>query len=160
MLFNELYKVQQRSVAKKVNNAMQKNMPPGTPKKIKSQVSSQGFKQEATIDTYNHDGVSIPDAVAHIGNSLGNTGDLYRDCNNPLHGIRAARVQSGYHNLNGNDFLPRLDTLGLVNLKCINRFFYHLYVILVKDFKRGEDLYPVLKICTASLILFHPEVTK
>ena len=32
VLFNELYKVQQRSVTKKVNNAMQKNVPPGTPK--------------------------------------------------------------------------------------------------------------------------------
>ena len=104
--------------------------------------------------------MSIPDAVARIGHSLGNTGDSYRDCNNPLHGIRAARARSGYYNLNGKDFPPRIDALGLVNLKCINRFIDHLFVISVKDFKRGEDLYPVLKTCTASLILFHPDITK
>ena len=65
-------------------------MPPGTSQKIKSQVSSRRLKQGATTDTYNHDGVSIPDAVVHIGHFLGNTGDLYRNCNNPRHGIRAA----------------------------------------------------------------------
>ena len=33
-------------------------------------------------------------------------------------------------------------------------------MISVKDFKRGADLYPVLKTCTATLISFHPDITK
>ena len=90
MLSNKLYKVKQHGVAKKVNDSMQKSVPPGTSKEIKSKVCLWGLKQGATIDTDNHDGVSIQDAVARIGHFLGNIDGLYRDYSNPLHGIQAA----------------------------------------------------------------------
>ena len=120
---------------KKIADALQNNVLPGTLVKIESQVTSRGFRQGGIIDKYNHSEVSVSDTTTYIRHFLANTSVSYYDYNNPIHRIRVAiREQSSYYNLKGEDYFPRLSSLRLVNFEDFNSFIAYLYLKIISCF--------------------------
>ena len=98
------------------------------------------------ITEYANNGqLSVFDACARSGHSTGTTVDSYIDKNNTLHGIRAARSRVGYQNLDGKDFLPRLDALGSENQESIESLIKELYLVNIQEFRIMGTLRPVLR---------------
>ena len=159
VLFPSAYKVMQQSFSKKFNMALQSNLPIGTPQEIKKLFSGTSVKQGALTETYSDNNVSIPQACARSRHALGNSGDCYRDTNYPLNGIHATRSRSGYCDVNGQDILPSVKCLGDHNQDMITKYIEALHIVLIPEFFVGGSLYPLLKTTTASLILYHPDVT-
>ena len=102
-------------------------------------------------------------ACALTGHSTGNSSESYVEKTNIACALKAVKAHSGYKNVNRPSKVPLLKAIWATNdsiQESVMNFVEKLFMVSVPAFKPRGHLRPVLEICAASLILYHPDVTK
>jgi hypothetical protein len=90
-----------------------------------------------------------------LGHSTGTSLDLYIDKKNVAKTLPAANALHRWHSVYAKVVLPQLESLGAEILPQIESLMTAMYTVSFLEFKPGNRLYLVLKICTASIIMHH-----
>ena len=75
-MFPELSKVQQQSLAKKVQTSIRNNLPDDTPEEVKKMFTEKSAQYAIVTDTYGHADVIGPKGAAQSLYSIDNNGNL------------------------------------------------------------------------------------
>ena len=159
-LFPSLHGMDDKSVSSAITNVIRRCLPPRTPSSIKNQFSAKSLRQGAVNDLASHSDIGLFDTCARSGHSTGLSVDYYTDSSNVLRGMPGANVLAGNSSARQTVMNPRLEALGVVVRPFVWKLFEQLYVVAVPFFKPSGSLFCVLKICTASLIMWHNHVTR
>jgi hypothetical protein len=161
-LFPNLHNMKNNSVTTKCTNIIKRVLPPGTPTQLKSQYSAKGFRKAAVSTLLNHPELNaIGDICGRTGHHTKTSLPWYDDKSNPLRAVRGGKALAGWENVRGMVQPPRFMCLsnGTRNVS-VDHFIEKLFVISLPAFKPGGQLYTVLEICGASLVMYHNTVTR
>ena len=145
------------SVASLVTNIIRDNFPTECPQDMIMSYSSKSCRHGAITECANSGQLTIFDVCGRSGHSTGTTVDTYYDRSNPITGLRAAKARNGYVNINAKIVLPHLEAIG-IGEPTIKRLMDKVFEISVPLFFEDGLLYPILRICLASLIMHHSQV--
>jgi hypothetical protein len=158
VVFPSLLNVNDRSTTTQVTKIIQANLPTSCPLELKKTYTATSIRK-GVITALACDGrLTIFDVCARTGHSTGTSVDHYIDKNNVAYSLRAAKARAGYLNLNAPSAVPKLDSLGLAVNDQIKQLMDKVFIVNVPGFEPGGRLYPILQICMASLIMYHPIV--
>ena len=161
IVFPYLHKFGIAWVTGHLTKIIRNNFPDGIPQAIAKQFSAKSNREAAITELAISGKLSVFDACQRTGHSTGTSIDSYYDKSNVVSGLRAAKVRAGYYNPDSPVILPRLEeALGNNCGPMITKFIKSLFVVTVPSFLPEGELYEVLRICTASLILHHNTVSK
>lgn len=158
-LFPDLHNISNDRVTGEVSKVIKKALPNNMPSEIKNQYSAKATRKGAVSTMAVHPQCGIFETCARTGHKTGTNIDYYNDKNSVERTLIGGRVLSGWQNPTAVTRVPRLESIGFSNKAAIWRFMQELYVISVEYFNPGKPLFPVIKICTASLIMYHEKVT-
>ena len=159
MVFPVLHLMSLGSVASLLTNTIRDNFPNECPKDMVMSYSSKSCRHGAITECANSGQLTIFDVCGRSGHSTGTTVDTYYDKSNPITGLGAAKARNGYINCNSKIVLPHLKAIG-VGESTIKRLMDKVFTISVPLFFEDGLLYPILRICLASLILHHCQVSQ
>jgi len=158
-LFPDLHNISNDRVTTEVGKVIKKSLPNNIPTEIKNQFSAKSTRKGAVSTMAVHPQCGIFETCARTGHKTGTNIDYYNDKNNVESTLIGGRVLSGWQNPTAVTRVPRLEAIGFSNKAALWRLMDALYVISVEYFNPGKPLFPVIKICTASLIMYHEQVT-
>jgi len=160
MVFPSLMNVHEKSTTRQLTTILQSNLPSTCPQKIRKSYTARSLRK-GTITELTTDGrMTSFDVCARSGHSTGTSLDYYIDKNNVSYSVRAAKARAGYKNLNAPSKVPNIDSLGS-ELQCqLRNLMEKLFIVSVPAFKEDGKLHSILRICLASVIMHHPQVTE
>jgi hypothetical protein len=129
------------------------------PEKTRDQFSAKSLRQAGISQCSKHPHMTIFHLCALSGHSTQTTLDSYLDTDDVGRGVPAVNALHGKNNLFTPVVVPTLDALGedkesALKLMCA------LFQCNIPKFSRGNELYPLLEIFTASLIMHHLQIMK
>jgi hypothetical protein len=157
-----LFNLAENSTTSKLTKIIRANI--HAPPEIRNRYSARSERYGAVTELSLHRELSVFEGCARSGHSTGTTVDFYVDENNPGYGLKAGMARCGYKNLNSNlreqIHVPRLEALGQEVGECVEDLLGQVFIVNVPLFDKNGPLRPVLRICLATLILYHPQVAK
>ena len=157
-VFPDLHTIRQDSVAGKVTTAIRSVLPKGLPPKVVASMSSKSLRGAAVTTMSIHPQLGIFEVVARSGHSTGVNIDHYSDKNNIHKSLPAAKVLSGWQDVNQTIFPPRLEAIGDEYKDMVFCFVKHLFPNNVGQFQPNGPLFPVFLLTAASLIMYFNQV--
>jgi hypothetical protein len=159
-LFPDLHSMNDSSVTKKVTGIIRENLPENCPRDFINSLSAKSIRQGSITELAVHGALTTLDVCARSGHSTGTTVDTYNDKSLIVQGLRGARALAHYRNVNAVTGVPTLECLGPHAAQSVEVFMAKLFVVSLPSFKRTGSLFIVLKICCASLVMYHEKVTE
>ena len=159
VVFPSLYNIGDASVARKLTVGVRKYLPVSLRKELRDSFSSRSLRLGPITELTMHPEVTLFQLCAWSGHSTGTTLDSYIDKKNVAKTIPAANALHQRVRVLAKVVVPRLDSLGedvQEQVKLLMDFMFP--VVSIADFHQGQPLYPVLKICVASIIMHNPQV--
>ena len=103
-----------------------------------------------------HSAITLFQACARSGHSTGTSLDSYIDKRNVAKTLPTANALHQQHKIFAKvAVLPQLESLGADILPQTESLMTAMYTVSIPEFQLGNRLYPILKICTASIIMHH-----
>lgn len=158
-LFPSLHKITDRRVTAKVTDTIRRSLPRGTPKEVAAAFSAKSTRKAAVTEMALHPQCDLFETCARSGHNTGLSIDYYIDKQNIQRGLPGVKVLAGWENVHKHVCVARLECLGQRNKQAVLRLIKELFVVSVDLFQIGGSLFPVLKMVTASLIMYHQRVT-
>ena len=158
-LFPDLHSMPDKSVTTAVTAVIRGCLPTNIPASAKAHLSAKSTRYGAVSQMAVHPQCDLFETVARSGHATGINIDYYTDKKNPERSLPGARVLSGWKDAYAPNRVPRLESIGYHNKAAVRRLMDVLFVVSVDYFKPGKQLFVVLKIITASLIMYHQQVT-
>ena len=167
VVFPSLYNVKTNSVARKIQNMIQKvlrwvlesnNFQNDVIVDVIKCYSGKSLRQSSITEVSNSDKITIFDEAARTGHTTGTSIDNYRDKTLPTHGLRCAKLLAKMGDVNGPICVPTFEALGTNNYNMARLFMHALFPNEVNIFGDNKALEPILEICCASMIMFHNDV--
>ncbi len=155
VVFPSLHYIQDGAVAKKITAVIRKYLPALLTKESKDKFSSRSLHQDAVTELSMHSAVTLFQACAQSGHSTGTSLDSYIDKRNVAKTLPADNALHQRHSIFAKVVLPQLESLGADVFPKIESLMTTMYTVSIPDFQPGNRLYPVLKICMASVIMHH-----
>jgi len=159
VVFPSLYNIGDASVAKKLTVGVRKYLPASLRKELRDSFSSRSLRLGPITELTMHLEVTLFQLCARSGHSTGTTVDSYIDKKNVAKTIPAANALHQRDRILAKVVVPRLDSLGEDVQEQVKLLMDCMFpVVSIADFHQGQPLYPVLKICVASIIMHNPQV--
>jgi hypothetical protein len=151
-----LHSIHDAAIAKKNTAAIRKYLPALLSKENKDMFSSRSLRQGAITELSMHSAITLFQACSWLGHSTGTSLDSYINKRNVAKTLPAANALHRHHSVYAKVVLPQLESLGAEVLPQIESLMTAIYcTVSILEFKPDNRLYPVLKICTASIIMHH-----
>lgn len=157
-VFPDLHMIRQNSVAGRVTSAIRSVLPRGLPPKIVSSLSSKSLRGAAVTTMSIHQQLGLFDVVARTGHSTGVNIDHYTDKNNIHRSLPAGKVLAGWPDIHQTIFPPRLEALGNEYKDQAFCFVKHLFPNNVPQLEPTGNLFPILLLTAASLLMYFNQV--
>jgi hypothetical protein len=161
-VFPSLFNLAESSTTNKLTKIIRANI--NAKPEIQKRYSARSERYGAVTELALHRELSVFEGCARTGHSTGTTIDSYIDDNNPGYGLKAGMARCGYKNLDCNlkelIHVPRLEALGQEVAGCVEDLLGQVFIVNVPFFDKDGPLRPVLRVCLATLILYHPQVAK
>ena len=160
-LFPDLHCVTNSKVTSLITDIIRKCLPKGCPPDVTSLFSAKSTRRGAVTQMAVHPQCGIFETSARSGHSTGVAVDYYNDRTNVECGLPGGMALCGYRDVRSHEppFAPRVDCLGMHNKAAVKRLMDACFIVDVDYFKIGRPLRPVLRICFASLLMYHQDVT-
>ena len=157
-LFPYLHGLKDTSISNKVLNVIRDQLPPGCPKKLKDCFSGKSIRQSTITILLLNRHLSYTDITGRSGHESGTELDTYGDKRCISTGLRAAKILAHYSDPDAETKVPKLDLLPSDSVK---RLLGKVFAVseMMSAFNSSGDLYIVIEICLASLIMHHNDVT-
>lgn len=159
-LFPDLHGYKDNGVAKKLTNIIRENLPDGCPKTIKDSFSGKSLREGSITELMVHRQTTTLDVCGRSGHSTGTTLDAYVDKSFVFRGLRGAKALAHFKDIDTETKMPRLECLGPHTADAVAALVESLFVVSVPSFLPGGSLHIVLRICAASLVMYHEKVTE
>jgi hypothetical protein len=153
-VFPSLHSIQDAAIAKKITAAIRNYLFVSLSKENKDKFSSGSLCQGAITKLSAHSIITLFQACSWLGHSTGTSLDSYIDKRNVSKTLHAVNALHRQHSLCAKVVLPQLESLGAEVLSQIESLMTAMYTVSIPEFKLG-NIYPVLKICMASIIIHH-----
>lgn len=158
-LLPNLHSMKNASVTKKISSILQGALPFGIPEALKNDYTAKSTRRGAVSELLMHPGLNgMPDVCARTGHHLMNNSESYVDERNAFRALRGGRALAGWDNTQAHIQLPGFDSIAASH-DVIDRFIDAMFTVSVPAFTRGGDLYCVLRICAASLVMYHETIS-
>ena len=115
----------------------------------------RSLRQGAITELSMHSAITLFQACARSGHSTGTSLDSYIDKRIVAKTLPTANALHQQHNIFAKVVLPQLESLGADILPQTESLMTAMYTVSIPEFQLGNRLYPILKICTASIIMHH-----
>jgi len=99
--------------------------------------------------------ITLFQACARSGHSTGTSLDSYIGKRNVAKTLPTVNALHQQHNIFAKVVLPQLESLGADILPQTESLMTAMYTVSIPEFQPGNRLYPILKICAASIIMHH-----
>ncbi|CAJ1953515.1 unnamed protein product [Cylindrotheca closterium] len=156
VMFPVLYSIMDSQVAKKIGQILKNHLPKGTPKEVKNKISVKSLRCGGITLLSRHHEISDPRLCSRSGHSSGRNSDSYLDSSDLLLRLPGAMAMHGYKSL---DSKISVYSLKMLPMDAVKRFIDEIFHISVPAFQPKGKLYVVTRICAASLIAHHRQVT-
>jgi hypothetical protein len=152
-VFPDLRIVSNESVARMMTKLIRKH----SHQQFQQLNQSRGIRVGSNTELAMHPEITPEEQRLAGGFSAGNNSELYTRMN-PNLGMPAANALAGHPKPRGRVYPPSLDRLVSVSAETLDLLMARLYLISVPQFKEGGQLRPILRTCTASLIMHHQQM--
>jgi hypothetical protein len=153
-VFPDLRKILNESVAAQLTNKIRAH----SDKALRTHNTSRSIRVESNTELAIHPDITPEEQRLAGGFSAGNNSELYARMN-PKLGMPAENALAGHKNERKKVYPPSLESLSVnlsaQQLECI---MHHLYLVSLEWFLPDGRLHPILRVCTAKLIMEHPVV--
>jgi hypothetical protein len=161
VVFPNLYSIGDASVAKKLTVGIRKYLPQALSKELRDSFSSRSLRQGSITELSMIPDMTLFQLCARSGHDIGNTVGVYVDKKNVAKTIPAANALHQRASILAKVVVPRLECLGEDAQEQVQRLMKEMFpAVSIAEFHPGQVLYPVLRICVASLIMHNPQVER
>ena len=163
VVYPSLHSISDNSVAKKISNILSKEVGKklGEDWEDLERITSRGLRSGSISQLSMYPGISIFEATALTGHSVGNL-KSYLDQRNIVKALPAANALHQNKSLYVEPVLPTLESInagpGGANEEAFKRLVQHMFTVSIKDFQPGHKHYIILVTCALSLIRHYQDI--
>jgi hypothetical protein len=158
-LFPMLHATATGKVTDKVTDVIRGTLPSNSPPEVVRAFSAKSERSGAVTQLSLTPFCGIFEVAARSGHKTGLAIDYYTDKSTIRNSLPGAKALSGYSRPDIIISVPQLEWLGNANKEAAIKFTQALFKTNIVDFQIGKRLFCVVKICAATLILYHCRVT-
>jgi hypothetical protein len=158
-LFPHLHAMAASKVTDKVTEVMRGTLPADTPPEIMRAFSGKSARSGAVTQLSLTPFIGIFELAARSGHKTGLAIDYYTDKSTIRNSLPGAKALAGYSRPDMIISVPLLEWLETPNQDAAIKFAKALFKTNIEDFQIGKRLFCVVKICAATLLMYHCQVT-
>ena len=158
-LFPQLHAIATGKVTDKVTEVIRGILPPDCPAEVKRAFSAKSARSGSITQLSLTPYCGIFEVAARSGHKTGVAIDYYTDKSTIRNSLPGAKALSGYSRPDVIISVPLLEWLGTPNKDAAIKFAQALFKTNIDDFQIGKRLFCVVKICAATLLMYHCQVT-
>ena len=162
-VYPSLHATSDNNVAKKVSTILKQAVATKLGKDWEDldRITSRGLRCGSISQLSMYPGISVFEAVALTGHSIGNL-NSYLDQRNIVRALPAANALHQNKSLYTEPVLPTLESInagpGGGNEESFKKLIQHMFAVNIEDFKPGHKHYIILVTCALSLIRHCPDI--
>ena len=163
-LFPSLHRIRNDSVTKKITTIIRDTLPERINQQLRKGYSAKSLRKGSVTQLMMTPGLALSDICGRSGHSTGANIDSYADKRNVMLGLRGGKALAEWTNVNAPVHVPRFECLfeiegGVITPEIVDKYIDKMFAVSIEAFMPGNHLYAVLRICAASLIMYHNQLT-
>lgn len=159
-VFMDLHSMRDDKVSTNMTKLLRKHLPDEVPKDELKSFSAKSARIGAINELAIHRDIGYYESHARTGHSTGSNQDAYFDRKVIGNTIPGGYCLGGWSDVRSRKSLPNFECLGTHVGSDVTRFIDGMFVVSIDLFSANAPLYPVLRACCASLVMYHRQVGK